>query len=122
MLHCSTIKTLAACYSCMYVRYNCAYCPNKGLYLVKLRVCHFYFPSSTAIGRQTIKLKIQGPRKEKLKLQPGSPSSDPRMLKGWMAPSPNIRYPVQNMTPSAYRHINLPARDRITRSKWENTN
>ena len=46
----------------------------------------------------------------------------PRMLKGWMAPSPIIQYRVQNMTPSAYRHINLPARDRITRSKWENTN
>ena len=29
-----------------------------------------------------------------------------RMLKGWMAPSPNIPYRVQNMTPSAYSHIN----------------
>ena len=36
-----------------------------------------------------------------------------RMLKGWMAPSPNIPYRVQNMTPSAYRHINLTARERI---------
>ena len=37
----------------------------------------------------------------------------PRMLKGWMAPSPIIQYRVQNMTPSAYRHINLTARERI---------
>ena len=45
-------------------------------------------------------------------------SVSPRMLKGWMAPSPNIQYRVQSMTPSAYRHINLETE----LSKWENTN